>query len=306
MRYFNYISFILLSVVLFATAQHPEGINPLRTNDIGIQHPDDIPEAGNVDWREPLPGFFYALVDVMFHNQLVDRIMFLRIDPVRYSFDVHCNKDLLFIDEWLDTLKVVAVINGSYYQRDPNYGEPYMPMILNGVRRGAKPYTSSHGAILFEPVDPDSPRVKVIDYKGGKLADIENQGYKGGTTSYPTLVDFEGRVRAKRNPKWRASRSFIGLDETGYLILGNTQSGFFSLRRLGLFLKSLKDPKFSYALNLDGGPPACMAVKAGTTEYWQFGVWESNNISGEEVLYWNDKNYKEWAIPIVISVNTRE
>ena len=295
-----------MSHILCATAQLPEDIIPIKPSDIGIQFPDEIPKAGQFQWEEHLPGFYTTLVNVEFHDQLVDRIMFLRIDPERYSFAVHCNTDLLFIDDWLDTLDAIAAVNGSYYQRQPNYGEPYMPMLIDGERRGANPYKSSHGAFLFEPVHPDSTRVKVIDYKGGRVADIENQGYKGGTASYPTLVDFEGIVRAKKNPKWRASRSFIGLDESGYLILGNTQGGFFSLHRLGIFLRSLEDPKFTYALNLDGGPPACMGVKAGSFEYLQFGIWESNDASGEEVLYWNDKNYKEWAIPIVISVRKRE
>ena len=95
-------------------------------------------------------------------------------------------------------------------------------MMIGGERRGLKPYKSIQGAFLFEPVHPDSPLVKVIDYAGGQIANIEDEGYSEGTASYPTLVDFNGGVRAKRNPKWRASRSFIGLDQAGNIILGNT------------------------------------------------------------------------------------
>ena len=90
------------------------------------------------------------------------------------------------------------------------------------------------------------------------------------------------------------------------IILGNTQGGFFSLRRLGMFLKSLEEPDFVYVLNLDGGPPACLAVKAGALEYVQYGIWESNDSSGQEVLYWNDVNFTKWKIPIVISVKQRD
>ncbi len=104
MKFFKYIVFILLSHVLCATAQLPEDIIPIKPNDIGIQFPDEMPKAEQVVWNEHLPGFFAALVDVRFHDQLVDRIMFLRLDPERYSFAVHCNTDLLFIEEWLDTL----------------------------------------------------------------------------------------------------------------------------------------------------------------------------------------------------------
>ena len=208
--------FVVLISNSTPTEEAASKIIPIRLNDEGIKYPDELPIAGRVQWEEPLPGFFAGLAEVWFHDQLVDRIMFLKIDPEHYSFAVHCDKNLQTIEQWQNSLDAVAVINGSFYQRD-DYGEPYVPMMIRGERRGLNPYKSSHGAILFEPVHPDSPWVKVIDYKEGRIANIEDEGYSEGTASYPTLVDFDGKVRAKGNPKWRASRSFIGLDRDGFI-----------------------------------------------------------------------------------------
>ena len=56
--------------------------------------------------------------------------------------------------------------------------------------------------------------------------------------SYPLLLDEAGEVRAPATREWLASRTFIALDGEGRVVVGTTRSGFFTLRRLGEYLKA--------------------------------------------------------------------
>ncbi len=281
----------------------------IASDDASIKFPDQIPGYKKIEWSEPLPGFFAGNVSVLFHNRLVDRIQILRVDPERYKFGVHNDPQLRTIETWREDLDALAVINGSYYKAKPVYGAPLTPVLMDGKFAGVNGYRSKHGVFLAEPVDPTKPKATFVDF-GGSVTKITEQflkkfGYKEAVVSYPVLLDYKGSVRAKNNPKWRATRTFTGMDKNGYVILGNTQGGFFSLYRLGQFLKSLKELDLVYVLNMDGGPPACMDVKAGEFRYTNYGIWESNDASGREIIYWNDQNRSKWRIPNVISVCKR-
>lgn len=299
---------ILSATILLAQNKMLQNIAP---NDIGIQFPKEIPQAGALNWKVALPGLQAAHLDVIFHKKFVDRILLAKVDPGRFKLSVHCspNPNMKYLSEWQKELKAVVVINGSFFTRETaktKYGEPDVPVIINGKRRGPANYWSRHGAFLFEPLDSSKPKIKVIDYNQKARVAFEKEGYTQGTVSFPTLVDFNGKTRAPFSPKKRASRSFIALDRDGNIILGNTQGGFFSLHRLGQFLSSLKELKIAYALNLDGGPPANMLIKACKIFYEQYGAWETQSTKeGQEIFYFTDKNFSRWPNPVVIVVRQR-
>ena len=290
------------------TEYKKKGMVPIKPGDIGIQFPNDIPQYGPITWTEPLPGFLESTVEVIFHGMFYDSIKVLKIDPRKFKFGVHNSLQLRTIEAWREDLGALAVVNGSYYATNP-YGESQMPILEHGVHKGPKRYVSSSGMFVAEPDTEDKPKVTFVDF-GAKSVNVtpdylRQTGYLEAVVSYPVLLDAAENVRVKNNPAWRATRTFIGMDKHGYIILGNTQGGFFSLYRLGHFLKSVRELELGYVLNLDGGPPACMDVKAGKFRYTNYGKWETNDASGGEKLYWTNENASNWKIPNVISVKPR-
>jgi len=207
-----------LEGLLGAARSDKEKITQIRQDDVGIQYPDDVPEHSAVKWSEPMPSFYQASIDVIFHGKLYDRIQLLKIDPEKYRFGVHNDPELLTIEAWRKRLGAIAVINGSYYMQKP-YGEPLTPILEDGVYKGLRSYSSSNGVFLAEPVDSSRRKATFIDF-GGKPARITEKflrgfGYNEAVVSYPTLLDYHGNVRAKKNPQWRATRTFIGMDREG-------------------------------------------------------------------------------------------
>ena len=282
--------------------------DPLRPSDVAATVIDGIPLPGLVHWEERLPGFFTTSMDVLHHGELVDRLQLVRVNPERYGIDVHVDLARRTIEQWRYDLDAVAVVNGSYYKADP-YGEPMTPTQSQGRRLDrTRGYESNNGALYAEPRDPGRPKAKVVSYPSTVSADdvIEREGYQTVVFSYPLLLDEQGRNRAVDRPLKRATRTFVAEDMDGHILLANTQGGFFSLRRLGRFLKQAHELKLKTALAMDGGPPSCMAVKAGAFEYVRYGQWESlPNRLGQEVFAWHDENSGKWKIPIVISVRPR-
>ena len=132
---------------------------------------------------------------------------------------------------------------------------------------------------------------------------LEQTNHVTAVFSYPILMDRSHGNRAVNRPRKRATRTFVAEDYWGDILLGNTEGGFFSLRRLGDFLRNADTLDLKTALNLDGGPPACMAIRAGAYEFVSYGAWESApTAAGVETVIFNDKNRRRWPIPIVISV----
>ncbi len=285
----------------------PGAIVAPRPGDLGALFPDAPPTPGPLRWEEPLPGFFTASLDVAFRGSPVDRIQLVRVDPQRYAIDVHSDLDLRTIEEWRSSLDALLVVNGSYYRSDP-YGEPMTPTQSNGKRLDrTRGYRSTNGALFAEPLDVTKPRARIVTFSEAVSADdrIREERYGTVVFSYPLLLDSRGRNHAVDPHQKRATRTFVAEDRRGHIVFGNTQGGFFSLKRLGGFLRTVPELDLVAALNMDGGPPACMAVQAGTFEYVSYGRWESAPSQGQEVFVWTDQNTGRWEIPIVISVKAR-
>lgn len=301
---------------------NPEGkLPPISTDDKALSYPYEIPEAGVINWQEIEQGLEFTFIDVLFQNELVERIALTRIDPEYYKLKTLNDYDGIVtkkgkrikhfgrrtIEEWRDHLGAIVVVNGSYYKRNP-YGAAIAQMLENGKRKGSKLY-STGGTILFEPKDPELPNLKIVDHIDEKQ-NLENYNYNFGTNGYPALYDSNGNTRSKRSYyKWRATRTFIGVDNTGKVLMGNTQEGFFALWRLGHFLQKIEDQlnleNGGYILNMDGGPPACMTVKTSDNsfQYTWYGFTEGNNA---KEIHWNKENRRKWRIPSVVVALRRD
>ena len=244
---------------------------------------------GIVNWKRYLPGLEVTSVDAIADRKVKDRVQLVRIDPEKYRFKVSHDKKGKTISGWQEDLNALVVVNGSYNMEEPA-GETLVPIISNGKYQGPQRYYSRHGAFLAEPSRSSSPKVRFVDFGRGRRVKLSKYGYREGTASYPTLLDFNGRIKAPHSND-RANRTFIGVDRKDRVIMGNTRGDSFTLYELGEFLSELRTEQgLSYMLNLDGGRPSCMAVNADEFEYV--------NHTGISSLFMP-------KIPVVISVSER-
>lgn len=263
---------------------------------IALSDPDTVPEPVAFAWTERLPGFETGVLPARLSGQIVDRIHFVRVDPARYSFEVrHDEVRPASIDAWQERLGALAVVNASFYRMDYS---PETPMKAGGALLGPRWKKTRHGAFVARDGKAD-----VVDLLG-KDVQAEIAGYPDAAVSYPLLLDASGKVRAVRNPNWIASRTLVAVDAQGRILLGTTETGFFSLRRLGQFLKAAP-LGLEVALNMDGGPPACMAVNAGGFKETLRGRWEGNDSSGTFQMFWGAEEV-DWPLPNVIAVVPRK
>ena len=89
------------------------------------------------------------------------------------------------------------------------------------------------------------------------------------------------------------------MDDAGRVILGTTKTGFFTLRRLGDFLR---DSRFGFqtALSFDGGPGVAQIVRAGNFTRNFHG--EAEMSDGSDVLraFLHAHSAVNWTLPIVL------
>ena len=127
------------------------------------------------------------------------------------------------------------------------------------------------------------------------------RGAQDAIVSYPLLVASDGSNRVKGDDRWLANRSFVGLDGSGNVVLGTTTDAFFSLNRLAAFLRAAPLGLVT-ALNLDGGPVACQAIKLNAYRRAFCGDWELAIHDGQLKLFWWAFGKQLWALPNVVAV----
>jgi Phosphodiester glycosidase len=226
----------------------------------------DAPPAapGNLEWQMIRDGFEVGELAVITDGGEVDRLFLARIAPAKFRFEVR-NEPAgdRNLDSWMTKLGAAAVINGSYFA--PN-GTPATPVLSAGRLLGPASYDAKAGAFVASAVFAG-----IRDLAKQSWQDAFD-GARDAMVSYPLLVSEEGTSRVAAS-QWLASRSFIGQDIDGNIILGTTLDGFFSLDRLSSFLRQ-SPLRLKLALNLDGGPIACQGISLDGFERRACGKWE--------------------------------
>ena len=201
----------------------------------------------------------------MLNGEKVDELILARIDPAKFRFEVlnHASGTRR-LGDWLRETGAALIVNGSYYDRD---GRPQTPIVSKGVPAGPAAYTSQHGAFIVKASQARIADLTQEDWHAA-FADAE-----AGIVSYPLLIAPDGATGRAAQSRWLANRSFVGVDDQGWVVIGTTASAFFSLDRLAAFLKA-SPLHLQAALNLDGGPVACQGVALGPVQLRQYGLWE--------------------------------
>lgn len=237
----------------------PEGIR------LALHRPAPAASAGTIAWHEVLPGFEAGELPVLAGGKEVDRILFARIDPARYRFAVRNDPSgRTLLEGWTRREHALLVVNGSYFARD---GTPATPVVIDGRRAGPTAYDAKQGLFV---AGPGSAAIVDLEHRDWHEA---IRGAEAAMVSYPMLIGENGANRAPRGSGWLANRSFLAQDGAGRILIGTTRSAFFSLDRLGDFLKAAP-LDLRLAIDLDGGPVACQAIDAGGFRRAQCGKWE--------------------------------
>jgi Phosphodiester glycosidase len=255
----------------------------------------EVPPAtsGQFSWRILQQGFEVAELPVVSQGIEVDRILLTRLEPTQFRFEVLTapagHKDL---GDWMKSHNPLLVINGSYFDR---YGLAVTPLKTQGVQMGPSPYNATHGIFTVT-----GSEVAIHDLSSQDWSPLLSKA-REAMVSYPLLLAADGSTRVKSDRRWLAARSFVGIDKSGHVVFGTSRDAFFSLERLGSFLKDAPlDLKI--ALNLDGGPLACQAVSVGSYVRDFCGDWETQTKGNDIILLQRLAGNKRWALPIVLAV----
>lgn len=264
---------------------------------MALREPVPAATAGPLEWRQVAPGFELAELPVTAAGVSVDQVLLTRIDPARYRFRVLSRPaGDREVGDWMAATGALLVINGSFYAVD---GAPDTPILSAGTGYGPRNYTGTHGAF-------------VATATGAALKDLSGTGWqqefagaKDALVSYPMLIGADGRSRAGHtDPVQLADRSFLGQDSAGRILLGTTTGGFFSLARFADFLRT-GPLDLRLALNLDGGPVACQAVRLPGADRDVCGRWETARHDGKVELLGSLLGSRRAGLPLVLTVSAR-
>jgi hypothetical protein len=257
---------------------------------------DPVPEAtaGPLVWTKALDGFDIAWPDVIADGAVIDGIALARIDPSQHRFSVLIEPSgKNHLEDWMRETNAELIVNASYYDRE---GKPATPVVDNGLMSGPPMYESQHGAFVVKASRGDIRDLRIDRWP------ILFDHAEAGLVSYPLLLAPDGTKRTVPS-QWLANRSFVGVDNEGRVIIGTTQSAFFSLDRLANYLKTAI-PDLKAALNLDGGPVASQAIAVGDVRRKIHGRWELQGQNGKGRLL-PIAMFMTAPMPVVIAVFKR-
>lgn len=259
---------------------------------VASQDPVPTPIVSVLHWQQRATGLETAELKFQLRGEVVDRMVLVRLNPLHCKFSVHWDPSGSHTaEDWQQLLSAAVVVNGSYFDTD---FVPLTPLRLDDISAGPLDYHSNHGALVI-----DGSNVDIVDLKGQHVSEFINQ-FPSAMVSYPILVSPDGENRAIETRTWLASRNFVGIDLEGNVVLGATETGFFTLHRLGEFLK--QGPLgLRVALNLDGGPLVSQVVQVEGFSRQFHGTAEISK--GSDVLrgIWHTVFKTNWTLPIVFA-----
>src|SRR5262252_914410 len=262
-----------------------------------LANPVPAPYSDFSGWTARAPGLETGEIELSIDGRWVDRISLCRLDPRLHRFSVHWDGTPRAVEDWQRALGAELVINGSYFLPG---GTPQTPLRRAGLAAGPTRYASIHGAFV---AGDEVAEVAILDLRGKDVL-TAIAPFPEAMVSYPLLLDPSGEVRAPPARDWLASRTFIAQDSGERVIVGTTRSGFFTLRRLGEYLK-VSPLGIRVALNFDGGPVASQLVKTPTYERLAVGNAEITDGGDVARVFYQAHRTTRWNLPIVLAATPR-
>jgi uncharacterized protein YigE (DUF2233 family) len=244
-------------------------------------------------WRLLNQGLAFTEVQVYYHQNLVETLAVVKIDPALNTFRVFHHKRQS-LTTWQEEINAPVVFNASYFDAQ---GQPVGLILVDGQPLGPLHNRRMRGMFVAEPrgISPDLPRATILDLKGVTI-DPKKFPWKQGVQSFPLLLDYKGQVRVKESGK-KSYRTVIAADRNGNILVFNSAGDFFTLHKMAQFLKASAFDIDS-ALNLDGGSEAQLYIKTDDFEYYSPPSWQSR--------LGNILDHQRFLLPTVIGVFPRQ
>ncbi len=243
-------------------------------------------------WRVIGRGLSFAEVKVLEHDEVVEGLAVVKIDPASNAFRVfhHAPQS---ITAWQQETKAPVIFNASYYGAG---NKPVGLILMDGKPLGPLSNPQMRGMFVAEPkgMSPDLPRATILDLAATPVNPLKLP-WTQGVQSFPLLLDYKGRIRVRSSDK-RSHRTVIAADRVGNILVFNTASAYFTLHDLARFLKT-SGFDIDSALNLDGGTEAQLLIKTKDFEYISPPSWEAR--------LGNLMDRKEFWLPTVVGVLPR-
>ncbi len=217
----------------------------------------------SVPWNTPAPGLSFYRWEVRNRETLLDTLVILRLQPELWAFRVFFNREPKTLKEWQQTTGAPILCNGGFYQ------ENFLPagrILVNGTFIGPYNNKAMKGMFLAEPKKgfETLPKATLIDLKDPQSEQLM-ASYEQGIQSFPILLDPKGRVRVNES-SFQANRTILARDRQGILYLIITEKPYFTLYRLGHYLKELP-LGLELVLNLDGGTRTQLQIQLKQFKY---------------------------------------
>jgi uncharacterized protein YigE (DUF2233 family) len=227
----------------------------------------DRTQEGELGWKPVKDGISYAAASIRTGNG-DDRkdVILVSINPRKYQLSIFENNDeksALTIKEIHQQNKSLATFNGNFFTED---FKPTGLLISNG-----QTLRDLSGSGLLNGV------MTIDENNKASLIDTENfsrNKYTFAIQNGPVLLDQKGNIVADNDSKDKASRTAVGIDQNGNLIVVMIKQSLLNMNNeitLHDFAQMLKDaPEFSRiglksVLNLDGGTSSGLMI--GETYY---------------------------------------
>ena len=236
--------FILLcSLVAFGF-----GCAPVSSDVPIIQKPMEQAQA----WAMVAPGV--QQLSVSLTTPQSGHIVLFAFDPKQFDFRFAYSTSSKTVVEWHRAFpEALAVFNGSYFHEDQT---PSGDLISGGKDLSPRSFDLDKSAMIEL-----APQFRIIDTLNQPFdANVSREAAQ----SFPVLVR-RGQSAVLEDSGKIARRTFVGVRNDGWAILGTLADGELSLFQLAQTL-SRSEFLIQTALNLDGGPSTGFSFTAGDRE----------------------------------------
>jgi hypothetical protein len=205
-------------------------------------------------WVDLQPGLERRTINILDdENQWVEALHVFRLDTNQYRWDVAYHRTPQSLRDWQAETDALIVVNGGYFRIENDVTIPNGLTIANGEVIG-----SSYGTFAgMLAITQDGPELRWLEQEPYN----PNEGLLAALQSFPILVKPGGvlGLSEEHEDHQKASRTVIGQDTHGRILLMIAPRGYFTLQRLSACLTET-DLELDIAINLDGGPSSGILV----------------------------------------------